>query len=222
METHGHLECFSLVASESLIFVFFGPRQVSVTWISLIPPRVLSKWIGMCVTVKWESWTKLSLLWYASTEPSLHWSHMKSMCVLGDQVILRGDWELQPKNVWREERKRKRAWFATDHFPPVMNLCKRKIRGLRAVVCIVFCILECFWHLGALCKVRCLSVYSLTTVGLWTAMEGNPKLLIPTPQPPALLGNGPQVNCVHVCVCDRGLDCFFHSGGGGGSCAVAL
>lgn len=31
-------------------------------------------------------------------------------------------------------------------------------------------------------------------------MEGNPKLLIPTSQPPALLSNGPHVNCTYVCV----------------------
>lgn len=53
-----------------------------------------------------------------------------------------------------------------------------------AHVCFSFCKLECFWHLGALCKIRCLSVYGLTTVGLWTEMEGNPKLLIPTQHNP--------------------------------------
>lgn len=68
---------------------------------------------------------------------------------------------------------------------------------------------------GALCKVRCLSVYGLTTVGLWIEMEGNPKLLILSLQPRALLSNGPQVNCICVYMCDRGLDCFLHSGAGG-------
>lgn len=52
-------------------------------------------------------------------------------------------------------------------------------------------------------------------------MEGNPKLLIPTPLLSAMLSNGPRVNCLHMCVCDRGLDCLFHSGGCGVSSAVA-
>lgn len=37
---------------------------------------------------------------------------------------------------------------------------------LSAVVGLFFCIFECFWHLGALGKARCLSVCGLTTVGL--------------------------------------------------------
>lgn len=73
-----------------------------------------------------------------------------------------------------------------------------------------------FLAFSALCKVRCLSVCSLTTEGLWTKMEGNPKLLILTLQPQALLSNGPQVNCMCVEMCDRGLDCFLHGGAGGG------
>lgn len=86
-------------------------------------------------------------------------------------------------------RRRTRKKKATDRFPPLL-----KRRCSQACVCFSCCTLECFWHLGALCKIRCLSVYALTAAGLWTEMEGNPKLFDPRSTTPALLSNGPQVN----------------------------
>lgn len=78
--------------------------------------------------------------------------------------------------MFDKDRGEKRPPFVTDHFPSVLNLCGRKReKDKRLHVCAfsvwVFFFLE---HFGALCKVRCLSVYGLTIVELWVETEGNP------------------------------------------------
>lgn len=141
----------------------------------------------MCVTVKWESKTELTLVASCLRRaiPSLE-SHEDHVCSQWSSDTVRR-WRVTVRECLTRRAKKKKSPFVTDHFTPCWICIARKEAVSVQFVCFYFffSVLVCFWNLGALCKVRCLSVYGLTTVGLWTEMEGNPELFDPCSPAPS-------------------------------------